>query len=154
MRTSFLEHFMADARRYVDKKYPTHGPFSTRNRDRFFVKVEQGLKVRQGLLAARVALMFRRGRRKSLSRGVRASSHVLIVLFWGQLLLYLQGLNVFATAGKRGVLSHSPLYVRSCSNATFCSMCSLLCELVEGNKVFTLSYRPLPSPLVLTGGYV
>ncbi|CAN0099235.1 unnamed protein product [Scytosiphon promiscuus] len=45
MRKSFLAQFMADARRHLDKKYPTHGPFSTRNRDRFFAKVEQGLKV-------------------------------------------------------------------------------------------------------------
>lgn len=37
---------MADARRHLDKKYPTHGPFGARNRDRFFVKVEQGLRVR------------------------------------------------------------------------------------------------------------
>ncbi|CAM9242136.1 unnamed protein product [Hapterophycus canaliculatus] len=53
MRRRFLEHFMADARRFLDKKYPTHGPFSARNRDRFFVKVEQGLKAR---LEMRVAM--------------------------------------------------------------------------------------------------
>lgn len=51
MRGSFLEHFVADARRYLDKKYPTHGPFGARNRDRFFFKVEQGLKV-SGILCS------------------------------------------------------------------------------------------------------
>lgn len=45
MRGNFLEHFVAGARRYLDKKYPTHGQFGARNRDRFFHKVEQGLKV-------------------------------------------------------------------------------------------------------------
>ncbi|CBN73819.1 hypothetical protein Esi_0007_0108 [Ectocarpus siliculosus] len=45
MRGSFLEHFVANARRYLDRKYPSHGPFGARNRDRFFVKLEQGLKV-------------------------------------------------------------------------------------------------------------
>lgn len=47
MRGNFLEHFVAGARRYLDKKYPTHGPFGARNRDRFFLKVEQGLKARK-----------------------------------------------------------------------------------------------------------
>ena len=42
-----MEYFVADARRHLDKKYPTHGPFGARNRDRFFFKVEQGLKVRK-----------------------------------------------------------------------------------------------------------
>lgn len=42
-----MEHFVAGARRYLDKKYPTQGPFGARNRDRFFSKVEQGLKVRK-----------------------------------------------------------------------------------------------------------
>lgn len=46
MRGNLMEHFVAGARRYLDKKYPTHGPFGARNRDRFFLKVEQGLKVR------------------------------------------------------------------------------------------------------------
>ncbi|CAM9146616.1 unnamed protein product, partial [Ectocarpus sp. 4 AP-2014] len=45
MRGSFLEHFVANARRYLDRKYPSHGPFGARNRDRFYVKLEQGLKV-------------------------------------------------------------------------------------------------------------
>lgn len=49
MRGSFTEHFVADARRYLDKKYSTHGAFGARNRDRFFVKVEQGLKVREAV---------------------------------------------------------------------------------------------------------
>ncbi|CAM9243513.1 unnamed protein product, partial [Ectocarpus fasciculatus] len=45
MRGSFLEHFVVNARRYLDRKYPSHGPFGARNRDRFFVKLEEGLKV-------------------------------------------------------------------------------------------------------------
>lgn len=40
-----MEHFVANARRYLDRKYPSHGAFGARNRDRFFVKLEQGLKV-------------------------------------------------------------------------------------------------------------
>lgn len=50
MRGTFLERFLADARRCLDKKYPAQGPFGTRNRDRFFLKVEQGLKVSCGAM--------------------------------------------------------------------------------------------------------
>lgn len=46
VREKYRECFLADARHYLDKKYPTHGPFCAQNRGRFFVKVEQGLKVR------------------------------------------------------------------------------------------------------------
>ncbi|CAN0270172.1 unnamed protein product [Ascophyllum nodosum] len=45
MRGNFLERFLEDTRRMVNKKYPVHGCFCARNRDRFFVKLEHGLKV-------------------------------------------------------------------------------------------------------------
>lgn len=45
IRGRFLESFLAKARKGLDKRYPAHSAFCTRNRDRFFFKVEQGLKV-------------------------------------------------------------------------------------------------------------
>lgn len=46
MRGNFLRCFLDDTRMALEKKCPAHGSFCTRNRERFFLKVEQGLKVR------------------------------------------------------------------------------------------------------------
>ncbi|CAN0299369.1 unnamed protein product, partial [Discosporangium mesarthrocarpum] len=45
MRSSFLGGFLADARGDLDRRHPTLNVFGARSRDKFFAKLEQGLKV-------------------------------------------------------------------------------------------------------------